>query len=208
MNKIIKNLKGLRWDRILITIIILEIFIYGCISLTQDIISLFNKNDEIKITVVKTQLSELSIKEDKVKEPKSKQYRLTSYYTNDGYKTTACTGSGLCIKDFQINDKGWYTYEGKLVIAAATYECLNSKSNSDACSKWNNKKEGRKYFRYFEELQVVIDGVKYDAIVLDSCGGSMYLDDDLIDLFVSNSSSAIFRGYKGVNTVSVFADFE
>ena len=34
------------------------------------------------------------------------QYRLTSFWNNDGYGTSACTGSGLCEDDFQINNKG------------------------------------------------------------------------------------------------------
>lgn len=222
--KIIKKvIKRIRWGRLFTALIVLGLFIYGVISLTCDVISLLKPKEnmmEVQYLVVEPKAVEKVEKtgekqylqvEEEVKEepvvevPRSKQYRLTSYYTEDGYGTTSCTGSGKCTNDFQVNDKGWYTYNGKLVVAAATYECLNS--SYGACGKWNTPVAGRKYFRYYEEIQVVIDGITYDAIVLDSCGASMYLDEDRIDLFVSNSSSAIDRGYKGVNTISVFAEY-
>lgn len=221
--KIIKTLKRVRWGRLITALIVLILFIYGVISFTKDVISLFSHKEtmqEVEYIVVEPKavekVEEKSEKqylqvEDEVKEepvievPRSKQYRLTSYYTEDGYGTTSCTGSGKCTNDFQVNENGWYTYKGKLVVAAATYECLNS--SYGACGKWNTPVEGRKYFKYYEEIQVVIDGTTYDAIVLDSCGASMYLDEDRIDLFVTNSSSAIDRGYKGVNTISVFAEY-
>ena len=88
---------------------------------------------------------------------------MTSYWADDGYGTGNCTGSGLCSWDFEVNDKGWYTYQGKLVIATHTY-------------------------KYGDEITLTIDGVDYQAVVLDSCGSSMRTD--RIDLFVSNSASA------------------
>ena len=48
----------------------------------------------------------------------------TNYYKGDSEGSTAKTGSGITTDKFQINEKGWYLYEGKVVIAAATYECL------------------------------------------------------------------------------------
>jgi len=132
------------------------------------------------------------------------EYRLTSYYTNDSTGSGKCTGSGLCIKDFKVNENGWYTYNGKLVMAGATNECLNS--HSGACNKWNYKIIGRHYFDYYDELVVVIDGVEYDSIILDSCGASMYVAEDRIDLFVSGSNHFIDRGYKGVNPIEVIRE--
>lgn len=145
-------------------------------------------------------------KETKQQEPivttleNSNQYRLTSFYSNDGYGTGSCTGAGLCEKDFQINDKGWYTYQGYLVLAGATTQCLNTKSG--ACGKWNTN-NGRKYFSYYDKIVVNIDGVAYNGIVLDSCGACMYVNENRLDLFVSNKSSAIDRGYKGNNMITV-----
>ena len=107
-------------------------------------------------------------------------YRLTSYYAGDGCGSGSCTGSGLCEKDFEINEKGWYTYQGKLVIATATPYLLNYGFE---------KRDGISYHRYKETLFITIQGERYEAIVLDSCGACMR--NKIIDLFVSNSKSAL-----------------
>ncbi len=83
-------------------------------------------------------------------------------------------------KDFQVNEKGWYTYQGKLVVATATTYLLNY---------GYARKDGITYRKYYDTLTLVIDGVEYEAIVLDSCGAAMKRN--IIDLFVSNSSSSI-----------------
>lgn len=118
-------------------------------------------------------------------------YRLTSYWSGDEYDTGGCTGSGLCEKDFQVNDRGWYTYNGYLVLAGAT-TYLQSRYGT---------REGRHYFKYYETVNLEIDGVSYQGIILDSCGASMYMDEERLDLFVANSSGKIDRGYGGNNMV-------
>lgn len=106
----------------------------------------------------------------------SYETRMTSYYSNDGYETGTCTGSGLCINDFQVNDKGWYTYQGKLVVATATEYLL----------KYGfTLYDGVHTYRYYDEITLNIDGIDYNAIVLDSCGSSM--KNGRIDLFVSGA---------------------
>ena len=60
------------------------------------------------------------IEEPIVEYPNVYETRMTSFWANDGYGTGECTGSGLCSWDFDINENGWYTYQGKLVIATAT----------------------------------------------------------------------------------------
>lgn len=132
--------------------------------------------------------------EETPKDDSLSEYRLTSYYTGDDPSTGSCTGSGLCTSDFQINENGWYTYQGKIVIAAATSYLLNY---------GYSEVSGRHYFRYYDELTITIDGVDYQAIVLDSCGASMTVAEDRIDLFVSSSNAVIDRGYNGVNPVIV-----
>lgn len=114
-------------------------------------------------------------------EPISDSYttRMTSFWANDGYGTGDCTGSGLCSWDFGINENGWYTYNGKLVIATATTYLANQ--------GWYTA-PGVHLYKYWEELVLTIDGVEYDAVILDSCGSSMKTD--RIDLFVSNGNSA------------------
>lgn len=99
--------------------------------------------------------------------------RMTSYYPEE---SSDCTGSGLCSWDFQTNEYGWYTYQGKLVVATATTYLLNERFILY---------DGVHTYKYYNEITLNIDGIDYPAIVLDSCGSSMKTD--RIDLFVSGS---------------------
>lgn len=101
--------------------------------------------------------------------------RMTSFYPAE---SSDCTGSGLCSWDFGINENGWYTYNGKLVVATATQYLANQ--------GWYLA-PGVHTYRYYDEITLVIDGVEYQAIVLDSCGSSMKTD--RIDLFVRDAGS-------------------
>ena len=126
----------------------------------------------------------------------SNKYRLTSFYANDGYGTGSCTGTGLCAKDFSINEKGWYTYDGYLVLAGATEELLRS---------WKIERNPDKhYFRYYDKVNLEIDGITYQGIIIDSCGSCTKLNENRIDLFVSNSSSVVDRGYKGKGMINLW----
>lgn len=210
-----------RWNRIFVALLILSIFIYGCISICEDVSNLFKTNNNVEVNVSEAMVVENGSEVAKantevsnnnvVTKPtttvvakenytRKENYRLTSYHQQDG-SSGSCTGSGKCVSDFQINNKGWYTYEGKLVLAGATKECLNSKSG--ACGNWNTPVSGRKYFKYYDTVSLTIDGIKYEGIILDSCGASMSVKENRIDLFVSNSSSTIDRGYKGHNMIEV-----
>lgn len=100
--------------------------------------------------------------------------RMTSFWADDGSGTGECTGSGLCSWDFGVDEHGWYTYNGKLVVATATTYLANQ--------GWAVA-DGVHLYKYYEELVLTIDGVEYDAIILDSCGSSMKTD--RVDLFVS-----------------------
>lgn len=113
--------------------------------------------------------------EPKIEENSFYTTRLTSYHTNDG-SSGNCTGSGLCTNDFQVNENGWYTYQGKLVVATATEYLL----------KYGfTLYEGVHTYKYYDEIILNIDGIDYSAIVLDSCGSAMKTG--RIDLFVSGS---------------------
>lgn len=101
--------------------------------------------------------------------------RMTSFYPAE---SSDCTGSGLCSWDFRVNDNGWYTYNGKLVVATATQYLANQ--------GWYLA-PGVHTYRYYDEITLVIDGVEYQAIVLDSCGSSMKTD--RIDLFVNGADT-------------------
>lgn len=119
------------------------------------------------------------------------KYRLTSYYPGDECASGHCTGTGLCTDDFQVNEYGWYTYNGKLVLAAATTYLQNK----------FGVKENKLYFKYYDEVILSIDGVEYEGIVLDTCGACY--KNEIVDLYVSNKESVIDRGYKGKNMISM-----
>lgn len=120
-------------------------------------------------------------------------YQITSYHPGDGYGSGTRTGSGKSISDFDtmmIGNKKVYTYKGKIVVATATEELYNTGYSLRNAQK---RQEGKHYFRYYDELQINIDGTYYDAIVLDSCGASMWEGEFRVDIYVPTSSDIINR---------------
>lgn len=105
---------------------------------------------------------------------------MTSYWTGDGCGSGSTTGSGLKTKDFQVNEKGWYTYKGRVVVATATPYLLKHGFP---------KRDGITYRKYYDTLTIVVNGVEYPAIVLDSCGAAM--SRNIIDVFVSSAKHSI-----------------
>jgi hypothetical protein len=83
---------------------------------------------------------------------------ITNYYHGDGSSGTV-TASGKKISDFEVNEQGYYTYEGYVVIATANTTRL----------KWELK-DGFRSHELYEILNIEIDGQHYPAIVLDVCG--------------------------------------
>lgn len=92
--------------------------------------------------------------------------RMTSYYPEEGETMTA---SGLGINNFQVNNKGWFTYNGKLVVATASNRLGSTNMRT---------------YNLYDEVMLNIEGIDYDAIVLDVCGACQR--DNRIDLFVSS----------------------
>lgn len=140
------------------------------------------EKEEITENVEPEEIIEENYEEEEYVEPEyvpehlSSTYetRMTSFWADDGSGTGECTGSGLCSWDFGVDEHGWYTYNGKLVVATATTYLANQ--------GWAVA-DGVHLYKYYEELVLTIDGVEYDAIILDSCGSSMKTD--RVDLFVS-----------------------
>lgn len=134
-----------------------------------------NVGKEIEEQVIEQEMEEISSieqEETKIEENSSYTTRMTSYYPNDGPGTGSITGSGLGPSNFEVNDKGWYTYQGKLVIATATDYLISRFGLAD----------GVHTYKYYNELVLNIDGIDYQAVVLDSCGNCMRTG--RIDLFV------------------------
>lgn len=101
--------------------------------------------------------------------------RMTSYYPT---RANAVTGCGLEFTYFDVNENGWFTYDGRLVIATATDYLLNY--------GWKLA-DGVRTYEYYQELILNIDGVDYLAVVLDSCG--LCMRTGRIDLFVVDTSA-------------------
>lgn len=101
--------------------------------------------------------------------------RLTSYYPT---RANIETGCGLKYNNFDVNENGWFTYDGRLVIATATDYLLNY--------GWKLA-DGVRTYEYYQELILNIDGVDYLAVVLDSCG--LCMTTGRIDLFVVDKNA-------------------
>jgi len=115
------------------------------------------------------------IEEIEVEEPQEEIYeesintyttRMTSYYPEEGETMTA---SGLGIDNFGVNENGWFTYNGRIVVATASTRLGYTDMRT---------------FNLYDELTLNIDGIDYQAIVLDVCGSCMW--DNRIDLFASS----------------------
>lgn len=182
-----------KWEKVAILIIALITLFLVFDRLRTDIKS--NKNNEIKNSInekkmcknieqVEEEQQDANIEENEsYEEPTStnESYtaRMTSFWSGDDCNTGSCTGSGLCEWDLGINENGWYTYNGKLVIATGTTYLADQ-------GWW--VADGIHLYQYWQELGVLIDGIQYDAIILDGCGACMR--DNRIDLFVTNEASA------------------
>lgn len=86
----------------------------------------------------------------------------------------------MCSWNFGVNEHGWYTYNGKLVLATATTYLANQ--------GWYVG-EGVVLHKYWEDMTININGVDYQGIILDSCGACMKRK--IIDLFVTGEDTAI-----------------
>lgn len=117
--------------------------------------------------------------------PKPKQaVTFTSYYPDDPTGSGTVTGSGLSTEDFEINELGWFTYQGKVVIATATYECLYS--SDGACAAYNDVPDDYHIRGYGSTMTLLLNGQEFEAIVLDSCGASFWDEStQRVDIYVA-----------------------
>lgn len=125
--------------------------------------------------------------------PSSRDVRFTSFWEGDSTGSGSGTASGLTIDDFKTNEFGWYTYNGKVVVGAATEECLNS--DKGACKKYSKLPDGYAAHKLWDEIWLEIDGEDYPAIVLDHCGACMRANGNeklqRYDVFVSSEKNLI-----------------
>ena len=144
---------------------------------------------ETEVTLKQVKSSE-ELLADLIIEPTEVDVILTNYYVNDSTGSGTVTSSGLTINDFQTNELGWYTYKGKVVIAAATYACL--RATSGACAKYKTLPEGYSIFNLYDEITIIYDDKEYECIVLDSMGAGFWkLANEpyqRIDIFVAQTA--------------------
>ena len=94
----------------------------------------------------------------------SRTFRFT-WYSKEECRTSS-TGSGKNEKNFGIDPTlGCYTYNGKVVLAAAT--------NILQKNGGYTRRDHVYYFDYYDEVEFTYNGKKYTGIILDSCGVSM-----------------------------------
>lgn len=167
---------------IIIFIIGLSMYLWGeSLPRYYETTTIINGNNEVEI--VEEATTEITTKKD---EPKA--VRFTSYYIGDYSGSGATTSSGLGVDDFEVNENGWYTYNGKVVIASATYRCLNA--TTGACGKYNELPEGYNIYKIGDEITIFLNGNNYEAIILDSCGASFWEEDlQRYDIFVQDKAS-------------------
>lgn len=105
----------------------------------------------------------------------------------------------------KLSHNGWYTYteDGAeyIIVAAATEECLNDKS----CGDTNQKYDYLKYYNLNDKFVLNINGVEYNAIVLDHCGACMWSKEkrgdrtnNRIDIWVSSDAVGTIAEYGGL----------
>lgn len=133
-------------------------------------------------------------------EPETHEAYFTNYYVNDATGSTNRTGSGKKTSDFMVNENGWYTYDGKVVLAGATYEGL--KSNYGVLANYTEEIDGIIYHSYGDIITININGEDYEAIILDTCGACMVKqqsdnDTQRYDVMIAGKQHA-FGKVKGV----------
>ena len=130
------------------------------------------------------------VEEETLPEPIKRDVMFTIYYPGDKCGSTTKTGKGLTTDQFKLNELGWYTYQGRVVVATATQEGLDS--NLGVLANFKEEEPGITYYEYGDELQFEYAGKVYDAIVLDTCGAAMDIDHlnkytnglNIIDIFI------------------------
>lgn len=117
----------------------------------------------------------------------------------------SCTTKGN--EKFQVNENGWYTYWGMVVIAAATYSCQKNCANR---AKYGTFPSDYRIYNFRDRIQFVVEGITYTGIVLDSCGACMYhINGEKLqryDIFVPNGSISSSLSTKGKNTGKITAE--
>ena len=152
-------------------------YLIGGLILLVIAIGYFNRKTTEKV-IIEDKVYDIIKKEPEpepiIEEPRHHSTRLTSYWVNDDCGSKDITASGKTSANFQLNDKGWYTWNGMLVIATA----------STRLGRTNQRT-----YRLYEEIYIKINDIVYKAVVLDVCG--LCQIENRIDLYVKDRASMV-----------------
>ena len=109
---------------------------------------------------------------------RTQEVKFTQYYTGDAYGSGARTSTGDRISDYGTNEYGMATYNGRVVVATATYGCANSRTDECRVQKYLPLANGWHIFREGQHLEIELDvngkTVALQAIVRDACGACFW----------------------------------
>lgn len=111
----------------------------------------------------------------------------TSYWVNGN--DNLLTSTGHRTSQFDVNEYGWYTYQGHVVVATATHLCI--RVSSGACGPYEYQ-DTHHYFNFYDVIDIIIGGKTFSAIVMDSCGACNWDEDfQRVDIFVKGPSFSV-----------------
>lgn len=177
-------------------------FILSSLLLTINIGLVRADNERLDLEIKETQSQIDLLKENKSKDFSLKESSVcglstiqcsetrgvlfTNYYQGDGSSGTT-TASGLTTSDFDINDKGFYTYQGKVVLATANTTRLNWGLNP-----------GYESHELYEVITTEVNGQTYEAIVLDVCGACYGVEGETLQRYDIFTKGNVIGKVKGV----------
>lgn len=176
------------WTALIVVVLLFILYMIILVNTTYALV------DEIEKRVADVELrqnnlsAELNVNRLKtlevLKEPT--KVIITNYGLWDNHSTDT-TASMLNTSDFAINSAGMYTFENKVVVATANTNRL----------AWPLK-QGYKTHDLFDELIIEVNGINYDAIVLDVCGSCYGVENEnyqRYDIFTIDNSIGKVEGY-------------
>lgn len=112
------------------------------------------------------------------------EVKFTNYYSGDSTGSSDRTAVGLTSNDFQVNEMGWYTYQGDVVLAGATNVCLDIQTG--VCGQYNYLPGGFASYDFYDRTEFTLGGQRYTGVILDTCGACFWEEQrQRMDIFVT-----------------------